>query len=464
MFAAYLLAILVGGLLLYTPWARRYEISEAYPSISLVDSFFTATSAVCVTGLSVRSTGNYFSFFGQAVILLLVQIGGVGIMTITTFFTKLLGAGDTLRERQTLSETLGHNATEGVRRIGLQVLGATLIIEAIGTAILFPAFLRHPDFVDRPFLEVLWWTVFHAVSAFCNAGFGLHDLNLIPWKTDPVVNFTIMGLIITGGIGFPVMADIRRTLVRQARATGRPWSRLWGRLLLSTKLILLGTFCLIVGGTMLIALLEWNRALADLAWPDKLMASLFASITSRTAGFNTLDYGTLSASTLFVTMLFMVVGGAPASTAGGIKVSTMMVLLLLAWSRLRGKPHVTAFNRTITQNTIDRANVVVILFGMLTILGTIGILAMAEVQKPDGVRMIEHDFFLKACFEVTSSLSTVGLSTGITSSPILGDLGKLILIALMFAGRLGPLTLYLVLAREERGMKARPVREEVPLG
>ncbi len=458
MFGTYLLAIIVGGLLLYTPWARQHEPSAANPHITLVDSFFTATSAVCVTGLSVRPIGDYFSFFGQAVLLLLVQIGGVGIMTMATFLTKLLGAADTLRERQTLSETLGATAKEGVRRIGLQVLGATLVIEAVGFLLLLPSFLR-----VRPPMEACWWALFHAVSAFCNAGFGLHQDNLVPWRADPLLNFTIMGLIVFGGIGFPVLTDLRRSAVRQVTERGRPGTRLWGRLLLSTKLTVVGTVCLIVGGAVLIGMLEWNRTLKGLAWPEKVVASLFASVTPRTAGFNTLDYGKMATATLFVTMLLMLIGGGPASTAGGTKVTTLMVLLAQAWAKLTGMAHTIAFRRTIDQKTIDRASLIVLLFALLTMLGTLGVVVVAEEAT------IDHGSFLKQSFEVISALCTVGLSVG---GPIpgtslaagLADLSKFFLILLMFAGRIGPLSLYAAVARQERGMKARPVHEEVLVG
>lgn len=456
MFGTYLLAIVVGGLLLYTPWAQRSTSDEP---ISLVDSLFTATSAVCVTGLAVRSTGDYFSFFGQGVILALIQIGGVGIMTLATFFTKMLGAAETLRERQTLSETVGHSAKEGVLRIGLQVLGATLVIEAVGALLLLPSFWRD----GRPFLDACWWAVFHAVSAFCNAGFGLHNDNLMPWRSDPLLNFTIMGLIVFGGIGFPVLADLRRSALRQATEQGRPGTRLWGRLLLSTKLTLVTTAVLLVVGAVVIGALEWNRGLKGLAWPDKVMASLFASVTPRTAGFNTIDYGKVASATLFVTILLMLVGGGSASTAGGAKVTTVAVLVALAWAKLRGKPHVTAYGRTVPQDTINRAGIIVLLFGVLTIVGTFGVVVVAEAHS------VEHGFFLKALFEVVSALCTVGLSTG---GPLVGtslssgleELSKVVLVLLMFVGRIGPVSLYVALSREERGVKARPVREDVLVG
>jgi trk system potassium uptake protein TrkH len=456
LFVAYLLAIIVGGLLLYTPLARQYPDSEQRPHITLVDSFFTAASAVCVTGLSVRPTGTYFSSFGHVVILLLIQMGGVGIMTLTTYITRVLGANEDLRARQALSETLGATTTEGVRWVGRRVLGVTLIIESIGALLLLPSFWR-----DKSFGEACWWAVFHAVSAFCNAGFSLHDQNLVPWRTDVLLNFTIMGLIVLGGIGFPILADVSRSLARYAREPNRPLVRIWSGLLLSTKLMLVGTVVLIVFGTVAIARLEWNRTLGDLEWPHKILAALFASVTPRTAGFNTLDYGKMATATLFVTLLLMLIGGGPASTAGGTKVSTFMVLVARVRARFRGRPHVTAFGRTIPRETIDRAFVIVLLFGGLTIVGTLGVLVLGETvffTRSDS----DHGKFLSVCFEVVSALCTVGLSIGITAD--LTDFSKVVLIALMFAGRLGPVALYAALSREEQVMKARPVREDVLVG
>lgn len=453
LFTAYLLAIVGGGLLLWSPWAAR---SLAAPRITIVDAFFTAASAVCVTGLTVRPTGSYFSPFGQAVILALIQAGGIGVMTLMTFITRLLGAAENLRERQTLTETVGSTVTESVRWIALRVLLVTLAIEAVGALLLLPVFWR-----DRPFGEAVWWSAFHAVSAFCNAGFGLSDESLVPWRTDVLLNFTIMALVVLGSIGFPILIDVLRSLHRHATEVNRPLARIWSRLLLSTKLMLIGTPILILGGTALVALLEWNRTLADLTWPEKLLASLFASVTPRTAGFNTLDYSKMASATLFVTLLLMLIGGGPASTAGGAKVTTWMVLGARVWARLRGRPHVVAFKRTIARETIDRALVVLLLFAGLTIAGTLGVLVVGETVLHATTEQ-DHARFLDVTFEVVSALCTVGLSTGIT--PGLTEFSKLVLIGLMFAGRLGPVALYAALCREEQQVKARPVREDVLIG
>ena len=269
--AWYASTITLGAVLLAQPFCQ----TSAERPVSLLDAYFTATSATCVTGLTVRSTGNDFSLLGQAVILLLIQIGGIGIMTVTTFVTFQLGARQSLRARAVLAETLGAGHATDLRGVLRGVLLWTAAIEAVGAGLLFLRF-----WWDYPAATAAWHAVFHAVSAFGNAGFGLLDDNLIGYQGDPLVNLTIIGLIVSGGIGFPVLLDI-------TRAWRGEHGRLWDRLMLHSKIMLVGTALLLAGGTAAVLLLEWNGVLAGMPLPRRLLAALFQSTTCRTAGFNT---------------------------------------------------------------------------------------------------------------------------------------------------------------------------------
>ncbi len=416
-------------------------------AVSWLDATFTATSATCVTGLTVRSTGNEFSLFGQIVILGLIQLGGIGIMTVTTLATFGWRRRQGLRERAVISETLGGKATDDLRWVLRRVIWLTVGFEAAGFAILFVR-----NLVDMPAGPAAWHALFHSVSAFCNAGFGLFDDSLTRYQQDPTVNLTIGLLIICGGLGFPVWFDLHT-------AAGRQRGERWHRLHLHTKFMLIGTASLIILGWMGILLLEWNHELADLSVRHKLLASWFHSVTTRTAGFNTLNVGQLTNATLFLTILLMTIGGGPCSTAGGFKVATLMTMLARAWATLRGRRQVHAFGRTVPERVIDRAVVTAAMFGVVSVTGLTLLLVLEQSRTPHAG---SPGLFLDAAFEIVSALGTVGLSTGMTASLTPG--GRIIVVLMMFLGRLGPVSVAIAISRSARPQPIELPEEEPLIG
>lgn len=440
-FAWYLGLILVGGLVLTRPISYQADRTP----ISPVDAVFTATSAACVTGLAVRSTGNDFSPFGQAVILLLIQVGGVGIITLTTYITFRFGAAGELRTRAAVAETLGPTESPDIGRLLGYVIRVTFLVEAMGFLILFAWWSLY---YEQPLPTAAWYALFHSVSAFCNAGFSPFDDNIIGFQSDPVINFTIMALIVIGGIGFPVLLDLSQNWYGT-------WSRLWDRLHIHTKMMLLGTVFLLVAGWGAILALEWDNALRDMPLGTKLLAAAFQAVVPRTAGFNSVNIASLTNATLFIIMLLMAIGAGPCSTGGGFKVSSLMMLAARVWTAFHGQARVNVFRRTIPFETLAKATSVVLVFAVVITLGTVALLVVEQADVPHSESSGE---FLDAMFEVISALGTVGLSTGIT--PLLSDAGKLVLVALMFLGRLGPITVFAALSRaERRGLLEYPSEE-----
>ncbi len=440
-FAAYVIAILLGGVFLTLPAARQ----PGRPPVSLVDGVFTATSACCVTGLTVRSTLNDFSLLGQAVILGLIQLGGLGIMTITTLLSFHMGGQATLRQRAVVAETLGIKSGRDLRWVTLAVLLTVLVAEACGFLLLLWA-----DWGSAAAGEVAWRSLFHAVSAFCNAGFALHDRNLMPDAGRAAINLVICGLIIVGGLGFPVIIDVCTRLRRR--------EAFWERLHTQSKMMLIGTAALLAFGAVSFWALEWDEAIGSEPLSTKLLMGLFHSTTCRTAGFNTVDYAALSSATLFLAIILMAIGAGPCSTGGGFKVSTFMTLVVSAWSNFRGWKHANFFRRTIPENAVERATATALLFAAVAIAALVALL----VVESSGTLASRPRWFLEALFECISALGTVGLSTGIT--PTLTDPGKLVLVALMLLGRLGPITAAVALARERRTYQPRFPEEEPLIG
>ncbi len=437
-FAWYLGLILLGALVLVHPWCG----AEGKRPISFLDALFTSTSAACVTGLTVRATGSDFSPLGQLVILLLIQLGGIGIITVTTFITLRLGGREGLRHRAVFTETFGAGPTTDLRWLLRNVIVFTLAIEAGGFLV-----LAARNVFSMPVPEALWHAAFHSVSAFCNAGFALPDDNLIGRQGDVATNVAIMGLVVLGGIGYPVMLDVK------ANWHGT-WRRMWDRLHLHTKLMLIGTAALLVLGASAFLVLEWDHALRGMPLWRKLLVSAFHSVVPRTAGFNTVDIGTLNHATLFVLVLLMFVGAGPCSTGGGLKVSTFMVLMLRAWSTFRGNRRLSLFRRTISPESVARATTAAILFVAVVIAA---VLPLTIFEHPYPTEQLSQRIFLDALFEVVSGLCTVGLSTGIT--PYLSAVGQLVLIAVMFIGRLGPITVFAAISLAERRSLEYPQEE-----
>ncbi len=440
-FGWYLALILAGTLLLWHPMCH---VSGRAP-LSFLDAAFTSTSAVCVTGLTVRSTGNDLSFLGQFVVMVLIQLGGIGIMTVTTYLTFGVGGGAGLRNRAVAAETLGAGERTDLRRLLRRVILLSLGFEGVGAAI-----LAVRNLWDYPPHLALWHAVFHSVAAFCNAGFGLLDDNLVRYQRDPVVNITIAVLVIVGGLGFPVLLDVRR------RWRG-PWHNRWHRLHVHSKVMLIGTAALLVGGTAAIFLLESEAILRDMPLWQKLQVSIFQSVVPRTAGFNTVPIGDLTDATLFVMIVLMFIGAGPCSTGGGFKVSTLMALVLRSVSTFRGQQRVHAFGRHLPDEVIQRSMTVALLFSSVATLAVIAVLFLERTDRPHSQ---SDDIFLDATFEVASALGTVGLTTGLTTQ--LSDASRIIVILLMFIGRLGPISMVVALSATARAQHfAYP--EERPL-
>jgi trk system potassium uptake protein TrkH len=442
LFYWYVLLTLGGGAILSLPIS-----SAPGRECSFVDAVFTATSAACVTGLTVRSTGNDFSTFGQVVILLLIQLGGVGIITLTTFISVYLLGSENLRQRASISETLGMKQNDRLSGVIRAVLVVTLTFEGIGAGVLFVRFL-----FDLPPGQAAWHAVFHSVSAFCNAGFGLRDDNMVRYRDDFTVNLVIMSLIVVGGIGFPVIIDL-------LRARRSPRGQRWERLQLHTKLMLIGSVAMILGGALLYVMLEQGRTLKPLNWYQSLLVAFFQMVNTRTAGFNTTDILALSNATLFLMVLWMFVGAGPCSTAGGFKVSALMTLVCHALATFRGRSRTVAFRRTITQENISRATTAVLLYALAGTIGTAGIL-LSEDGHDHGGRF--NFRFIDGLFEVVSALGTVGLSTGLT--PHLTVAGKIVITLLMFVGRVGPVGVVIALSRPPREEKLTRTAEDVIIG
>lgn len=439
--AVYTLTILLGGFVLTLPASR----APGREPISAVDALFTATSACCVTGLTVRSTLHDFSPFGQGVILLLIQAGGLGIMTITTLVAFQMGGQATLRQRALIAETMGVKSGRDLRWVPLAVIATVLAAETIGFGLLCAATWNPAD----P-LGGIWRSLFHSVSAFCNAGFALGDDNLIPDAGNAPVVAVICGLIIVGGIGFPVIFDVLSRL--------RQGQDFWLRLQLHSKVMLLGTALLLALGAGSFMALEWEKSLTADSLSLRLLKGVFHSTTCRTAGFNSVDYAGLTSATLFLTILLMAIGAGPCSTAGGFKVSTLMTIAIRAWASFRGQHLANFGHRTIPDAAVQRASAAALLFATVAIAALVSLL----VVEADSSLSARPRWFLEALFECISALGTVGLSTGITAS--LSDAGKLLIVALMLIGRLGPVGAAAALARERAGYQPAYPEEEPLIG
>jgi trk system potassium uptake protein len=423
---AFSLAVLiaVGTLLLWLP------VSSAREPLTLLDAFFTATSAVCVTGLIVVDTPLDLSLFGQIVVLLLIQAGGLGYMAITTVVAVALGRQLTVHERLTLQEALNVQSMEGLVRFTLSVFKFTVVFEAIGAAALTLRWMSEFGFGRAAYLGV-----FHSVSAFNNAGFSLFSDSLAGYRADWVVNVVVMLLIICGGLGFVVLTELAR------------WKGT-RRLSVHTKLVLTMTIVFIAGMALAVLVLEGRNdaTLGRLAPGEALLAALFHAVTPRTAGFNTLDTGALLPATLFVTMILMFIGAAPGGTAGGVKITTFSITVAALWATVRGREDATLFKRRLPPQLVARA-FFVSLIAFLALNAVAALLLITE-QRP----------LLPTLFEATSAFGTVGLSMGEGGAPIslaghFSTAGKLLVVAMMFMGRVGPLTLAVAVAR--RGTPAR---------
>jgi trk system potassium uptake protein TrkH len=431
--AGFAAMVAIGTVLLLLPFS-----TEPGTSTDLITALFTATSAVCVTGLVVVDTASHWSPFGELVILALIQVGGFGFMTGSTLLLFVLVRRRTgLRDRILVQASTGGVELGSVLVLVRRVALFTILVEGIGAVVLAAAFLIRGSDPG----EAVWWGVFHSVSAFNNAGFDLMGSfrSLADFATDPLVLATIGVLIVVGGLGFAILGD----------SFGK---RRWSRLALETKVVVLTTVALLVGGSLLIGVLEWGNPATLGAIPEahRPLNAIFESVTLRTAGYAVLDHGGLGAATLYVAIGLMFIGAASGSTGGGIKVNTFSVLLIAIVSTVRGRPAAEAFGRRLPHDVVYRAL-------------SVALLSIAfVVAVAFGVIVVGRAGFADAVFEATSAFGTVGLTTGIT--PSLPDPARLLLVVAMFAGRLGPLTLVLALAARQHPVTYRPAVESLRIG
>lgn len=439
---SFAIVILIGAIFLKLPWSTTNGISS-------LDALFTSTSATCVTGLVVRDTGTTFTFFGQIIIIILIQMGGLGIMTaaalVFLIFKKIRiksGAG--------FKTILGEEYVSGVKRVTKFIIISAFILEAIGAILVF--FRWQGNFLNTD--RLIFSSIFHSVSAFCNAGFSLFENNLENFKGDTVTNLIISSLIILGGIGFFVLEDFWRNIVSflknlaiHTKPTIHTHQKI--KFTLHTKIVVILTICIILLGTLFFYFFE-KENLSYLSQKELVLSSFFQVITARTAGFNTVDIGMLTSPTLLLLIFIMFVGAAPTSTAGGIKVTSLALVFLSIVSFLRGKEDVVIFGRTIPKTQFKKVFVLVSTYLLFCL---VVFLLMLYTEKEN---------FEKILFEVFSAMGTVGLSTGIT--PYLTSIGKALIIITMFVGRLLPLSIVIIGSREIIKAKIIYPEEKIILG
>jgi len=410
--------ILMGSVLLVLPW------SHAPGEVSYLDALFTSTSAVCVTGLVVVDTGTAFTGLGQFIIMVLIQIGGLGVMTGTAMIFALLGRRLSLRSQAALHDSLFQgDAAHDFRLLFVRILKVTFAVEGLGVAVLFVAFLMTKGNV----FHSGWSALFHSVSAFCNAGFSIYSDNLLGARVNPLITFTIMGLIVAGGLGLWVLAELW-IHAKHALPGAHPPAGL-RRLSLHAKVVLTGTAILISVG--FVGLLVFGLTPGEPTIWDHIHGALFQSITSRTAGFNTVDIGKLPSASILLLTILMFIGANPASCAGGVKITTVAIFLAQLRSIIRNQDDVTLFERRIPGDVVRRVN---LLLAVAVMWNTAGLLFLLVSQAGSSGMSME-----RLLFEQISAFGTVGLSTGIT--PDVSGPGQLELILTMYVGRVGPLTL-----------------------
>lgn len=437
MLASFAFAIGIGAILLMLPAATAS--GEGAP---LVDAFFTATSAACVTGLAVRDTAAYFSPFGQAVILALIQLGALGIMTFSVALAVLVKKRVEMQRQIEMQEMLDQDSVASIRDLVKFIFKMTFAIEAVGAVAIFFAW-RH-TLGSNP--ATAWHAVFHSISAFCNAGFSTMSDGLARFAGDISTNAAMAALILLGGFGFTVVRDI----IGNFRARYFSRRRRVLSLRVQTKIVIAVSFALVAAGAILFYALERNGVLAGLDVKDTILVSIFQSITTRTAGFNTCDFGALSSATLMLAIMLMFIGASPGSTGGGIKTTTVAVLWAAVTSGLRKAPHAELYRRTIPPEVIQKAASVLVI-SLIVVLG-FALAILAFEPKP----------FRDVIFETVSAFGTAGLSTGITGD--LTERGRIAITFLMFTGRLGPRTIAYAFLRARKPAHYRYAEERVMIG
>ena len=439
----FLTAIIIGGFLLSLPVS-----SADGHSVPLLDAMFTSTTSVCVTGLVVANTYEQWSRFGQAVILLLIQCGGLGIVTFTTSFMLILGRKVTLRDRLLMQDAYNLNTLTGLVKFTKKVIFGTLIVESIGAVLYMFTFI--PEFGWK---EGIWISVFNSVSAFCNAGIDIIGPNsLAPYVTNVSVNLITMALIILGGIGFIVWWDILH-MAGKVKRKEVPSGAFFNRLSLHTKIVLTTTLCLIGIGALLIFILEFNNpeTIGGLSFGDKIMASAFESVTARTAGFLTFSQKAMRDSSALVCMILMFIGGSPVGTAGGVKTSTFALVILAAMSAVKGSEHGTAFRRRLHNRTMRKALAVILISFLVVMSATILLSTFCGGELTD------------VMFETFSAIGTAGLTRDYTAS--MNSIGKIIIMICMYLGRVGPISMAIIFGfkKNKYGLAEYP-SEDITVG
>ena len=438
--------ILLGSILLMLPVSSLDKVPTPFH-----EALFTATSAVCVTGLVVKDSGSYWSVFGQTVILALIQIGGLGVVTVAAAVSLLSGKKISLMQRSTMQDAISAPKVGGIVRLTRFILKGTLLIETVGAMLLLPVFLSDYG------LKGVWMAVFHSVSAFCNAGFDILGNNsMVPYVGNVWINLVICGLIIAGGLGFVVWIDLRLSLIHyREHFKYFKMKRYLESLSLHTKIALISTFVLIFGGMTVIFILEFQNPLTlkSLPFSQKILASFFQSVTLRTAGFATVDMASLHQATKFFMSIIMFIGGSPAGTAGGVKTVTFVIGLLYVRALMRGDENIHVFKRTIDDQIVKRALTIMLISFAIALTGLF-ILSISEQAD-----------FIDLLFEVFSAFATVGLTAGLT--PTLTFVGKIVIIILMYIGRIGPITMVLIFVRKYNAKKGKDVnyiKEHILIG
>ena len=421
------MVILFGALILNLP-----IVAKNGESIGFLNALFTATSAVCVTGLIVVDTATYWNQFGQIVIITLIQIGGLGFMTMATMFSLLIGKKINLRERLLIQESLNQKDLSGLVKLTRYIIMMTFTIEAIGALLLSIVFI--PEF---GLSKGIWFSIFHSISAFCNAGFDLMgtitgEYSSITYFVDNIlINLVVATLIILGGIGFPVILDVIN-------------NRKYSKLNIHSKLVINTTAILIVIGFIFIFITEFNNkmSLGGLTMKEKILSSLFQSVTLRTAGYTTIDLTLLKESTIFLMIILMLMGASPASTGGGLKTTTIATLYLTVKSFILGKEDIEVYQRRLSDETVKKSIGIFFIGVSIVLFGTL----ILTIVNP-GFTLLESSF------EIVSAFSTAGLSLG--GSPSLTVLGKIVVIISMFLGRVGSLTIFIALLSKSNKLKSK---------
>lgn len=417
---SFVAVILSGAILL------RFPISAAQSPLSFVDALFTSTSSVCVTGLIVVDTGRDLSTVGQVITLLLIQIGGLGIITFSTVFFVLMGRGISFKGREIVQSTFLHTPRKDFLTIAKSILWFTFVFESFGVIFLFMRFSQ-----DFSLGTAFYQAIYHAISAFNNAGFSLFSDSFMSYQGDLFINLTLMGLLVIGGIGFIVQYEIFEKFKGVQK-----------KLSVHTRMVMITTGILILLGALLFYVFERNSMLKDIPFQNKILVSFFQSVTPRTCGFNTVEVRHLTNATILLLIIFMSIGASPGSTGGGVKTTSAAILSLMIWNRMKGNVEVNLFNRTIPREVIGRTISIIFASALsVSIITSVLLIAAGGSLLPGE----DRHFFVEYLFEAVSAFGTVGLSMGVTST--LSDIQKVAILFMMFAGRVGPLTLAFSLSR-----------------